>query len=52
MSVILIKHFYFQVMNVFVEVLKKNLWVKSFSFNKAKTEAFLENRGHNCVGIE
>ena len=36
---ILIKHFYSQVMNIFVEVLNKNLGEISFS-NKTKTEAF------------
>ena len=40
MSAILIKHFYSQVMNIFVEVLNENLWVKSFFSNKTKMGAF------------
>ena len=51
MSAILIKHFYSKVMNVFVEELNKKLWIKSF-FNKTKTEAFTENRGHAFLDIE
>ena len=42
MSVNLIKHFYFQVINIFVEALNKKLWGKSFFRNKTKTEPFLE----------
>ena len=33
-------------MNIFVEVLKKKLWVKSIFCNVTKAEDFLENRGH------
>ena len=33
-------------MNIFVEVLKEKLWAKSFSCNKTKMEALLENRVH------
>ena len=41
----MIKYFYSQVMNIFVEELGKKLRVNFFS-NKTKTKTFLENRGH------
>ena len=40
-----------QVANVFVKVLNKKLRVKSF-FNKTKTEASFENRGHSFLDIK
>ena len=51
MSAISIKYFYFQVMNIFIEVLNKILLGKSFCY-KTSTEAFFENRGHNFLDIE
>ena len=51
MSAISIKYFYFQVMNIFIELLNKILLGKSFSY-KTSTEAFFENRGHNFLDIE
>ena len=41
LSVILIKHFYSQVMNIFVKVHNKKLWAKSFLVIKPKRKLFL-----------
>ena len=42
-SAILIKYNYSQVMNIFVEVLNKKLWVKSFFVLKPKKDLFGES---------
>ena len=44
-----------KVMNIFVEVLNKNvgqIFLTFFFFNKTIIEAFLENRGHSFLDIE
>ena len=41
LSVILIKHFYSQVINIFVKVQNKKLWAKSFLVIKPKRKLFL-----------